>query len=72
MFDIIIWSGAVMSLFGLAGIVYCILRVQKARRAQVSDEALRETLQAVLPLNLGAMFLSIIGLMLVTIGVILG
>lgn len=72
MFDIMIWGGAALSLIGLLGLVWCIIRVFRARRAKLSDEELRAVVQAVLPLNLGALFLSVIGLMLVILGIFLG
>ena len=72
MFEIMIWAGTVVSLVGLAGLVWCIIRVAKARRAKLPDDDMRKVLESVLPLNMGALFLSVIGLMLVAIGVILG
>ncbi|NVK97517.1 hypothetical protein KQ247_13840 [Ruegeria pomeroyi] len=72
MFDIIIWAGAALSLLGLAGLVWCILRVNRARKAGLSDDDLRAAVQAVLPWNLGALFLSVIGLMMVMVGISLG
>lgn len=72
MYEIMIWAGAVLSLLGLAGIVWCILRVNRARKAGLDDEALRAAVAAVLPVNLAALFLSMFGLMLVVVGVILG
>lgn len=72
MFETLIWIGAAASLVGLAGLVWCIIRVMKARRAQLLDEEMRAVLQSVLPLNMGALFLSVIGLMLVVVGVFLG
>jgi len=69
--DWLIWGGAALSLAGLAGIVLSILKVQRARRAGLSDEDLRARIQTVLPLNLGAFFASILGLMAVVVGVIL-
>lgn len=71
-FDIIIWSGAGLSLAGLAGLVWCILRVNRARKAGLSDDDLRAAVQAVLPWNLAALFLSVIGLMMVILGISLG
>ena len=67
--NIIIWSGACISLVGLIGLVWCIVKVNRARRANLDDEAMREVLRAALPLNLGALFLSVIGLMLVIVGI---
>lgn len=70
--ELLVWAGAVVSLGGLAGLIWCILRVWRARRAGLGDEALRREVQAVLPLNLGALFLSVIGLMMVVVGIMLG
>jgi hypothetical protein len=67
-----IWGGAAVSMLGLAGLVWCILIVAKARRAQLPDDQMRAKLRGVLPLNLAALFLSAIGLMLVVVGIILG
>lgn len=70
-FDLLIWGGAVLSLGGLCGLVWCIYYVAKARRAKLSEEELRQRLQSALPLNLGSLFLSIIGLMLIIVGIFL-
>jgi hypothetical protein len=71
LFDVIIWSGTALSLLGLLGLVYCILRVSRAKRAGIDDEAMRAELKKVVPLNLGALFLSVIGLMMVIVGIFL-
>ncbi|MEX5564514.1 hypothetical protein SM764_13925 [Pseudophaeobacter sp. 1A16562] len=71
MFEILVWVGAALSVGGLLGLVWCILRVTKARRQKLDDEALRAVVQSVLPLNLGALLLSVIGLMLVMVGIFL-
>ncbi|MTI00487.1 MULTISPECIES: hypothetical protein [Alphaproteobacteria] len=72
MFDIIIWGGAALSLAGMLGLVWCILRVMKARKAGLSDDELRAAVQAVLPWNLASLFLSVIGLMMVILGISFG
>ena len=69
--DILIWTGAIVSMAGLAGLVWCILRVIRARRAGLDDEALREEVRKVVPLNMGALFVSVIGLMMVILGIFL-
>jgi len=71
LFDIIIWSGAALSLLGLVGLVWCIAKVWRARRAKLDDAEMRGVLARVLPLNLGALFVSVIGLMLVIVGIFL-
>jgi len=70
--EIMVWGGAAVSLAGLAGLFWCIVKVWHARRAGLSDADLRAAVQAVLPLNLGALFLSVLGLMMVVAGILLG
>ncbi|MCV6586386.1 MAG: hypothetical protein OIF47_12680 [Marinibacterium sp.] len=72
MFEIMIWVGAALSILGLGGLIWSILKVMRARKADLSDEELRAAVQAVMPLNLGALAVSVIGLMLVILGVSLG
>ncbi|WP_319823871.1 hypothetical protein [Thalassovita sp.] len=70
--EFLIWGGAAISVAGLLGLVYCIFRVAQAKRANLSDDDLRDAVKKVVPLNLGALFLSVIGLMMVILGVFLG
>lgn len=72
MFELIVWSGAALSVAGLIGLIWCILRVNAARRAGLSDTELRAAVQKVLPWNLGALLLSVLGLMLVILGISFG
>jgi hypothetical protein len=69
--NIIIWSGAGISLLGLLGLFWCILQVGRAKRAKLDDAEMRQVLQSAMPLNLGALFLSVIGLMMVIVGIFL-
>ncbi|MEO0402683.1 MAG: hypothetical protein AAF214_09945 [Pseudomonadota bacterium] len=71
LFDGLIWGGVALSLLGLAGLVWCIVTVWRARKAQLDDTEMRAVMTRVLPLNLGALFLSVIGLMLVIVGIFL-
>ncbi|ETX26678.1 hypothetical protein [Roseivivax isoporae] len=68
----LVWGGTALSAIGLAGLMVCILRVLRARRAKLDDDAMRAEMRKVVPLNMGALFLSVIGLMLVIVGIILG
>ncbi|UWQ64031.1 hypothetical protein K3723_06980 [Leisingera caerulea] len=72
MFDLIVWAGAALSVAGLLGLVWCIIKVAHARRQNLDDDALRAVVQSVLPYNLGALLLSVLGLMLVMVGIFLG
>lgn len=70
--DGLIWSGAAVSCMGLLGLIVSIIRVNRARKVGLDDEGLRAAVQKVLPLNLGSLFLSVIGLMMVIVGIFLG
>lgn len=68
----LIWIGAAMTLAGLAGIVWCIVTVMRARRAGLEETALKAVLQRVVAVNLGAFALSALGLGAVVAGLLLG
>jgi len=68
----LIIPGAILTLLGLVGIVLSAVKVLKARRAGLDDDALRDRLQRVMLLNMGALFVSVIGLMMVILGIFLG
>ena len=70
--DILIWSGAFISLLGLIGLLWCIYKVWQARKTGLTDDALRDAVRKVVPLNTGALFVSVIGLMMVIVGIMLG
>jgi hypothetical protein len=70
--DILIWTGAFISLLGLIGLLWCIYKVWHARRSGLDDKALRDAVRKVVPLNTGALFVSVIGLMMVIVGIMLG
>lgn len=69
--EFVVWGGATLSAIGLAGIIYSIVAVTKAKRAKLSDDDLRARVSHILPVNLIALFISMIGLMAVIIGVML-
>lgn len=70
--EYVVWGGAALSLLGLVGIVYSIIAVSRAKKAGLSDEELRARIGKILPINLGALFVSTIGLMAVIVGIMLG
>lgn len=65
----LIWIGTVISVIGLGGILFSIARVMKAKKEELSDEDMRARISKILPINLGALFLSVIGLMMVILGI---
>lgn len=71
MFDILIWAGALVTLLGVAGLFACVVFALRLRKAGLSEEALRLRLQRAVAYNMGALFVSVIGLMLVILGIAL-
>lgn len=69
--DILIVLGAVVTLAGVGGLVWCILQAMKARRAGLEDEAMRAALQRVVMMNMAALGVSALGLMMVVAGLFL-
>ena len=69
--EMIVWTGAALTLVGLGMLVWCILSVAKAKRARLPEEALKARLQKIVALNLGALAVSGIGLATVIVGIFL-
>ena len=68
----VIWAGAALTVAGLAGLIYCILRATKAKRMGLDDAAMRAELQRVVMINLAAVGVSALGLGVVVTGIVLG
>ena len=68
----IVLTGAALSLLGIIGLMLCIAKIVKAKRRSLSDENMRAELASLMPVNLGSLFLSAVGLMTVAIGIALG
>ena len=67
----LIWIGAALSVLGMVGIIVSIVMVAKAKRAGLEDTEMRARISKILPLNMGALFVSMIGLMMVIVVIIL-
>ncbi|KAA8609246.1 hypothetical protein AL036_04115 [Salipiger aestuarii] len=70
--EALVWLGALISVLGLLGLIWSIVQVWKARRAGMDDEALRAVVRRMVPINMGALMGSVLGLMMVIIGIFLG
>ena len=68
---ILIWGGALLSVFGLIGLLFSMYKVARAKKNSNSDQELRESIKAAMPLNLASLFVSVLGLMSVIIGVLM-
>ncbi len=69
--EILLWSGIAITLIGLGVLVWCIVGVMKARKANLDDADMKAKLQSAVTWNLVAMGLSGLGLMMVVVGLIL-
>lgn len=70
-FDWLIWTGAALTVVGLAALVWCIWTVARAKARGLDDETLRIRMRKVLAVNMGALAGSCIGLMMVVVGIFL-
>lgn len=63
--------GIVLSLAGLAGIIWCIRRAARLKGAELSDDAARAELGRILRAHAAAMGAAFIGLGLLVVGLLL-
>lgn len=64
-------SGAIITIIGLTGLIYCILKALIAKNAGLKGEELSNELKKLLPINLISLLFSAIGLGLVIVGILL-
>ncbi|GFE66040.1 hypothetical protein [Litoreibacter roseus] len=69
--DLLITIGALVTLAGLGGLIWCIIKVTRAKKSGLDDAALRDVMQSTVALNLAALFMSAIGLAMVVTGIVL-
>lgn len=69
--QILIWTGAAITLIGLFGLLWCILLAARAKRENLSSEVMRTRLRRLVPINLASLLVSAIGLMMVIVGIVL-
>jgi hypothetical protein len=66
-----ILSGAIVTIIGLSGLIYCILKAFRAKKSGLKGEELSNQLKKLVLVNLISLFLSAIGLGLVIVGILL-
>lgn len=71
-YDMLIWGGVLLTAAGLTGIIWCIVTVARAKAARLSDAEMRARMQRVVAVNMGALAASMLGLMAVVLGIMLG
>ncbi|MGI9395668.1 MAG: hypothetical protein ACR2OY_13540 [Boseongicola sp.] len=67
----LVWIGAILTLLGVVGLTWCVIIAFRAKRAGLSDAEMKNRLQKVVALNMGALAISAIGLMCVVLGLFL-
>ena len=67
--DWLIWAGVVVTLLGVVGLVASGVYALRLRKAALDEATMRERLRRGVLLNMAALFLSVIGLMLVILGI---
>ena len=66
-----ILSGAIVTIIGLSGLIYCIFKAFRAKKSGLRGEELSKQLKKLVLVNLISLFLSAIGLGLVIVGILL-
>jgi hypothetical protein len=67
----LVYLGTALALAGLVTLGYCIKAAVSAKRAGLPDAELRLRLQRIVTLNMGALLVSVLGLMAVVMGMFL-
>jgi hypothetical protein len=65
----LIWVGVAVTLLGVGGLVVSGVYALRLRKAGLDEATMREKLRRGVLLNMGALFCSVIGLMLVILGI---
>jgi hypothetical protein len=65
----LIWAGVAVTLVGVAGLLASGVYALRLRKAGLDEATLREKLRRGVVLNMAALFCSVIGLMLVILGI---
>jgi hypothetical protein len=68
---VLVYVGTALALAGLMTLAYCIYAAVAAKRAGLPDPELRARLQRIVTINMGALLVSVIGLMSIVLGVFL-
>lgn len=71
MADIVLWSGAGMALLGLAGVIWCILKAVRLRRAARQGADPGAALRQLVALNMGSVALAFLGMGVMVVGMAL-
>jgi hypothetical protein len=65
----LIWIGSAITVAGLFALLWTVVLVTRAKKANLDDEEMRARLAKIIPINMIALFVSVIGLMAVILGI---
>ena len=68
---VLFFAGVVMTLIGLAGILWFIRRARRLRETEMEDAAVQAELRSLVVLNMASMGLAFMGLAIAVVGLIL-
>jgi hypothetical protein len=68
----LVYVGTALALIGMMTLGYCIWAAITAKRAGLADAELRARLQRIVTINMGALLVSVLGLIAVVMGIFLG
>ncbi|MBC6443293.1 MAG: hypothetical protein GDA53_09330 [Rhodobacteraceae bacterium] len=66
--DRLVACGVIVTLIGVAGLAWCILRAMGLRKSGLQGKPLADGLQKLIPINMASVLVSMVGLALVLIG----
>lgn len=66
--DWLVIPGVVITLLGVGGLVWCMVRANKLRAAKLEGEPLATELAKLIPVNIASLFLGVVGLAMVLVG----
>jgi hypothetical protein len=69
--EMLVWAGAIVSLAGVIGLVWCIVYVLRLRRAALDETTMRSRMHKAVLVNFAALAVSTLGLMIVVAGIFL-
>jgi hypothetical protein len=68
---LVFYAGVAITLVGLAGIVWLIIRARRLRQTETDDTSVQAELRALVLLNMAAVGLAFMGLAITVVGLIL-
>ncbi|GLK63638.1 hypothetical protein F8A10_12425 [Paracoccus kondratievae] len=69
--DGLIWSGTALTVVGLIALAWCIITAARAKARITDDAEMRAAMRKVVAVNMAALAASVLGLMLVVLGIML-